>query len=244
MLRVDLSSPLVTIEDVIRLRDERSRVSDLIDELQEQYNTIDAKIEAISLWLSPDLKEHIFGEHGDDDEGGQDEASASRWERVIVPLLKEKGHGLNSAMIRTLVKDQPIEAEVGFQGRTLYRALQKLCLNKTLVREEDFYMLPGQGKPVDVDGLSMSVVLRNGIVDLFNKTPGSYSVDDIRQALAGTKAGDIALDRPTSFYNALSRLASDKKLVRDGRVYRLPSDANTSAEEPASSEAGDEGVFS
>lgn len=238
----DPRTVLLTYEDVIRLRDERDQVSRDLDELNAKYEALEERFDAICSILPEEARRHILGE-------GKGSASKStaesdsfydRWEAALLPLLRDVGHGLTTAGIRKRVEGQPIEEYVGFQGRNLYRAANRLVERGILVRDEDFYLLPGQEKPALDEGASVFATFSKYILEYLSTQSTPIPGRDIIAGLHDTEVGPALLEKHTYFYTVLSKLVAEGKLAKDGRTYCIAPKENepSGVSPPNGSDAG------
>jgi len=240
----DPRSVFLTFEDIIRLRDERDQVKRELESLTTKYEALNDRFGTICLILPEEARKHILGEESNSDgKSGKEESVYDKWEAVVVPMLQDVGHGITTTGIRKRIEGQPIEEFVGFQGRTLYRSVSKLVERGVLLRDGDYYMLPGQQKPSVEEGVSLYTVLSKAIVDFLSDKFSPLGGRAIMDGLAGTEIGSTLAEKPTYFYNVLSRMVSEGKIHKDGRAYVLPDPGKASSKGTSSNQLDDDSVF-
>jgi hypothetical protein len=242
------SPVLLTLESVLRIKDERDALARQHEAIGKQLDTLNAKLSAAALFMPPEMQAALAVDGGGDDEGNSG-GQARKWAPVLLGFLRESEHGLTTADIRQRLEGHPLEHDVGAYGGALYNALRKMVSKGELNKDGDYYCLPWQTKPLSAP-VQERGVMRPTILQVVADRGPIKSSDIIQHILDHDLAPANGMKRSTgAFYKALSGLVNEGKVVKEGKLYRVssnenePHDGGTSHGSDAGSVGARSGVF-
>ena len=216
---------ILTLDDVLRLKGERDAAAVQLSEMERRVAAMDAKLEAIRLWLPEGIISQVFEESEPESDGEGN--SRRKWAPLIFGMLKTAGHGLTTQDIKRRFQGTPLEDDIRSKPNALYNALSKMTQKRDLIRDGDYYCLPGQGKPSGAaDHSRRSGAYEAGILGVLARFPSGLASGGIVSELRKTPVGE-GMGRSTGyFYKVLARMLDDGVITKAGPLYSLPPKEN------------------
>lgn len=243
------SPVLLTLESVLRIKDERDSIARQHEALGKQLEALNAKLSAAALFMPPEMQAALTTDGGGEDDangGGQ----SRKWAPVLLGLLHESEYGLTTADLRERLEGHPLEKDIGAYGGALYNALRKMVSKGELKKDNDYYCLPWQARPPNAV-VHERGVMQPTILQVIAEQGPIKSADIVQHIMDHGLAPANGMKRSTgAFFKALSVLVNQGKVIKEGKLYRLasnenePHDGGTSHGSDASSVASRSGVFS
>lgn len=226
------SPVLLTLESVLRIKDERDALARERDALAREHEALgmqiealDAKLSAAALFMPPEMRSALDVD-GDGDEEGGDAGRTRKWAPVILGFLRESEYGLTTTDIKQKLEGHPLEQDLGAYGGALYNAMRKMTLKGELKKDGDYYCLPWQTKPPSAPENERGI-LRSTILRVITDNSPIKSADIVQYIMDNDLPAANGMKRSTgAFYKALSMLAREGKIIKEGRLYRLASNEN------------------
>lgn len=242
------SPVLLTLESVLRIKDERDSVAREHEALGKQLEALNAKLSAAALFMPPEMQAALAA-----DGGGEDDASGGghvrKWAPVLLGFLRESEHGLTTADIKEKLEGHPLEQDIGAYGGALYNALRKMVSKGELKKDGDYYCLSWQTRPPDA-AVHERGVMRPTILQVIADQGPIKSADIVKYIMDHDLAPAHGMKRSTgAFFKALSVLVTQGKVIKEGKLYRVPfnenepHDGGTSHGSDAGSVGARSGVF-
>jgi hypothetical protein len=233
---------LLTLADVMKIKEEREAAAVAAAEAAARVRALDAKLDAIRLWLPDTLAARVFPPETSDEGDGLTSERKRKWAPTVMGILRESTHGLTTADIRARLVDTPLFDQAGRYGNALYNALSKMVAKGDLLKDGEYYCLPGQSRPENAPKRPASQGgYEQAIKEVLGKTGGLKS-GDIIGALRQTEFGS-GLGKSTGyFYSVLNKMLATGALQKEGRMYSLPPEANepSDGDPQDSSDVGEE----
>lgn len=219
------SPVLLTLESVLRLREERDSVAREHEAIAKRLEALNAKLSAAALFMPPEMRAVLATDNEGDEEGG-DQNRGRKWAPTILSFLGESKYGLTTADIRQKLEGHPLEQDVGAYGGALYNALRKMIGRGEITKNGDYYCLPWQTKPPNAPTHERGSI-RPAILRAISERGPIKSGDILTYLMNNDPAVANGMKRSTgAFYKSLSVLVHEGRIVKEGRLYRVPSDEN------------------
>lgn len=213
--------------------------------LAKRLETLNAKLAAASLFMPPQMKAALAVDGEGDEEGGGPNRGR-KWAPTILSILGDSKYGLTTADLMQRLEGHPLEQDVGPYGGALYNAMRKMIGRGEITKKGDYYCLPWQTKPPTAPEHDRGSI-RPAILRIISERGPIKSADILSYLMSNDPAIASGMKRSTgAFYKSLSVLIRDGKIIKEGKLYRVPSKENEPSDGGASdgSDAGSVGARS
>lgn len=212
---------LLMLDDVRRTKRERDSIALEIDRLTGELTKLDAKLDGIKHWLSPELEAQVFSDDVEIEENGTAHPQSRKWAPVILPIFREAGPGLLQKEVKEKLKaiDSPLYFETGLQGGALYNALSKMVKKGELVRDGNYFCLPGQGKPDNSVRSNSRKDYEEAIISVLKERPDGLKSSMLIEKLKKTTVGENIIKSSGYVFKVLSWMLEINSISKDGQRY-------------------------
>ncbi len=219
------SPVLLTLESVLRIKDERDSVARQHEALGKQLEALNAKLTAAALFMPPEMQAALTVD-GDGEDDGNGGGQTRKWAPVLLGFLRESEHGLTTADLKERLEGHPLEQDIGAYGGALYNALRKMVSKGELKKDGDYYCLAWQTRPPDASVHERGVMQPTILRVIADQGP-IKSADIVQHIMDHNLPPASGMKRSTgAFFKALSVLVNQGKVVKEGKLYRVPSNEN------------------
>lgn len=228
----DSHAPLLTIKDVLEWVKERDALKSEQERLAEQVASVEARLRFAAMLMSSEQAARIIGQLPEAAAPSSSTPGKAKPKTIsdgIFEVLASEDVGRPPHWLRKRLAADP-ELSEKVNAHSVSNTLSRLRDRDLLVRVDGLYFLPskweevGNGLPPEEHVRNIAPTFTSRMRDVACSLGKAFDVGELRQAaLATPDLAEKVSEKPNSVNSWVARQVERKELLREGRIYRFPS---------------------